>query len=138
MTDWTITKRLEFDAGIDAVWRAITDPAELSLWFGDGADFDPTPGTDGAMVWENHGRYAVRVEESSPPNRLVWSWMHEPNAAFDSAHATRVEWSLSVRPGGGTALELRESGFLTATHYDDNNGGWDEELGELRTLLGAV
>lgn len=135
MTDWTITKHLDFDADIDSVWRAITDPVELSRWFGDRAVFQPIPGTDGAMIWDDHGSFAVRVEEAVPPHRLVWSWTHEPNVDFGDAPATRVEWTLAARPGGGTSLTLTESGFLTAKHHGQNDGGWDEELGELRSFL---
>lgn len=137
MDERTIEKRLELDAGIERVWRAITEPGELSRWFGHRTELEPVPGTDGAMIWEEHGRYAVRVEEVDPPRRFVWSWVHEPGVPFDDAPATRVEWSLSSRDDGGTTLVLRESGFRTDLHHRQNTDGWDEELGELIELLAA-
>ena len=136
MTNWTIEKQLDFTAGIDAVWRAITDPAELSCWFGDSAEFEPVVGAEGALIWKDHGSFALRVEVAEPPNRLVWSWVHEPNVALEAAPTTRVEWTLTALPGGGTRLVLRETGFLAAEHHGQNDGGWDEELGELVELLG--
>ena len=89
------------------------------------------------MIWDEHGSFAVRVDEVDPPKRLVWSWVHEADVSFDDAPATRVEWNLSPRDGGGTTLHLVESGFLTDLHQEQNRGGWEEELAELLELLGG-
>lgn len=132
-----VEKTLEFDASIEQVWRAISEPSELSQWFGDEADFEAVAGAEGAMIWREHGSFALKVEEVEPPTRLVWSWVHEPDVAFSDAPATRVEWQLTDRKDGGTTLFLRETGFLTDLHRGQNDGGWDEELGELIALLAA-
>jgi uncharacterized protein YndB with AHSA1/START domain len=132
-----IEKRLEFDAPVEKVWRAITEPDELAQWFGHRAELDLRPGGAGAMTWEEHGRFAVRVEAVEPPTRLVWSWVHEPDVDFEDAPATRVEWLLTEREGGGTTLRLVETGFRTELHHKQNTGGWDEELAELVTLLAS-
>ncbi len=136
MSERTVEKVLELDVTVENVWSAITDPAELALWFGDEAELDLRPGGDAAMTWEDHGRYAMRVEDVDPPRRLVWSWVHEPGVAFEDAPATRVEWTLTPRDDGGTTLRLRETGFRTDLHHRQNTEGWDEELAELTTLLG--
>lgn len=47
------------------------------------------------MTWENHGRYAMRVEEVDAPCRLVWSRVHEPGVVFEDTPATRVERDLT-------------------------------------------
>lgn len=130
-----IEKTIEFDAPIDRVWSAITDSTELRQWFGHEARFEPVVGFEGAMIWENHGSFALRVEEVEAPNRLVWSWVHEAGVPFSEAPSTRIEWTLSERDGGGTTLYLRESGFRTDEHYGQNVDGWNEELGELVELL---
>lgn len=130
-----VEKTLEFAAPIERVWAAITEEAELSQWFGDEARLPLQPGGDGSMTWSEHGSFALRVEEVSAPHRLVWSWVHEPGAAFDDVPSTRVEWTLSSRGDGGTTLHLRESGFLTDKHHGENTRGWDEELGHLASLL---
>lgn len=135
MSKRVVEKVVEFDAGIERVWTAITDPGELGRWFGDEAEVDLRPGGDATMVWEQHGRYAMRIEEVGPPHRLVWSWVHESGVAFDEAPATRVEWTLSPGSNGGTTLRLRETGFLTDLHRGQNDEGWDAELGELSELL---
>ncbi len=130
-----VEKVVEFDADVGRVWTAITDPSELGRWFGDEAQVDLRRGGDATMIWEQHGRYAMRIEEVDAPRRLVWSWVHEPGVAFDDAPATRVEWTLIPSSSGGTTLHLRETGFLTDLHQGQNDEGWDAELGELSDLL---
>ncbi len=134
-TERVLEKTLELNAPRERVWKAITDPAELAIWFGDEAELDLRPGGDGAMSWEEHGRYAMRVVDVDAPRRLVWNWVHEPGVAFEDAPATRVEWTLESRADGGTTLHLRESGFRTDLHHRQNTQGWDEELAELVALL---
>jgi len=135
MSERTIEKVVEFKAPLAEVWEAISKPEELSKWFGHRTELDLRAGGDGAMIWDNHGRYAVRVEEVDPPRRLVWSWVHEPGVQVDDAPSTRVEWTLTSREDGGTTLHLFESGFLTDLHHGQNTEGWDAELGELVDLL---
>jgi uncharacterized protein YndB with AHSA1/START domain len=117
------------------VWRAISDPGELSRWFGDETVLELRPGAEGAMIWKDHGSFALRVEEVEPPRRLVWSWVHEPGVPFSDAPATKVEWTLVERDDGGTTLHLRESGFRTDLHLRQNTDGWGEELEQLHELL---
>ena len=135
MTERTIEKVLELKASLERVWEAITDAEELAQWFGDEAEMDLRPGGDASMFWNSHGRFAMKVEEVDAPHRLVWSWIHEPNVAFDRAPSTRVEWVLTAREDGGTTLRLRESGFLTDLHHQQNTEGWHEELDELMHLV---
>lgn len=132
-----IEKRMELDAEIDRVWRALTLGDELASWFPDGGAFDLGPAAEGRFVWKNHGRYAVRVEVFEPPHRLAWRWAKDPDVELDAGTNTLVELTLSERPGGGTILELRESGFVTPEHLEGNTGGWRSELGELVEYLAA-
>ena len=132
-----ITKTLEFSADIESVWKAITDQGELEKWFPERAQFDPQPGSLGWFEWEQWGRMPLRVETVEPPHHLAWSWSHNPGLAFDQENSTLVEWTLSEREEGGTLLELRESGFRSEKRYQENQGGWTAELGELADLLGG-
>ena len=133
----TVERTLDLKASPERVWRAITDPAELTRWFGHEAEVDLRPGGDASMYWREHGRFAMRIEVVEAPRRLVWSWVHEPNVDFEDAPATRVEWTLTPREGGGTRLALRETGFRTDLHQQQNHQGWAEELAELEALLAA-
>ena len=132
-----ITRALEFSADIERVWKALTDPREIAKWFSDRAEFDPLPGSFGWLEWDSHGRFPLRVEAVEAPHRISWSWSHNPGHDFDAEQSTLVEWTLSEREGGGTLLELRESGFRTESDYQENQRGWTAELGELVELLGG-
>ncbi len=133
----TIERTLELDASPADVWRALTDPTEVSGWFGDSAQFEPKVGTDGWFGWEKHGRYAMRVEVFDPPTRFAWSWSHEADAPFDGATSTLVEWTVVPRGDGGTTLKLKESGFARDEHRQENSDGWTEELTHLAAYLEA-
>ena len=137
MNERIINQKLELSASREHVWEAITDPDKIAQWFGDEAEIDLGVGGRGVMSWKDHGRYAIRVEEVMPSHRLVWSWVHEPGVAFEEAPSTRVECELTKRDNGGTVLDLRETGFLTDLHYQENIKGWKHELGELEKLISA-
>jgi uncharacterized protein YndB with AHSA1/START domain len=134
----TVEKTLELAASPERVWRAITDPGELSRWFPDRVDGGQLrPGAEGGWFWENHGRYAFRVEVMEPPTRLVWRWARDPNTTLEDGVTTIVEWLLESTPDGGTLLKLCESGFVLEKDRQVNDGGWDAELSELVALLNA-
>ncbi len=133
-----IERTLELDASPDDVWRALTDPTELSGWFGDSAELNLHVGGEGWFGWEAHGKFSVRVEEWDPPKRFAWRWTHQADTPFDQSNSTLVEWTLTPRADGGTTLALRESGFQTDEHRQQNDGGWSEELQHLQDFLSAA
>jgi uncharacterized protein YndB with AHSA1/START domain len=95
-----------YPAAISAVWRALTDPVELSEWLMPndfrpvvGHEFrfvtEPRPGFDGIV------RCEVRVVRHE--RQLAYTWV---GGGID----TVVEWTLAPH-GAGTALTLIHSGF---------------------------
>ena len=130
-----IEKVIRLKAGPERVWKAITDPAELALWFPDRTDLEPEPGATGWFEWTEHGRFAVRVLEIDPPRRLVWTWARDAGASIDETPLTVVEWTLEAQPDGGTTVHLRESGFADPKWREGNDRGWDKELGHLVEYL---
>jgi len=132
-----VEKTLQLSMPPERVWRALTDPAELGRWFPDETELNPGVGNVGWFRWEEHGNYAVRVEEMDPPRWLVWTWARSPGIALEEGARTRVEWRLEPRPDGGTTLHLTESGFADPESREENDAGWDYELGELMDYLGG-
>jgi uncharacterized protein YndB with AHSA1/START domain len=131
-----IEKTVELSHSVNRVWRAISDASELAQWFPNtSATLDLRPGGVGHWVWdidEGHFEAEIHVEVVEPPHRLVWTWGHE---AGNTDPVTRVEWLLSERPGGGTTLLVRETGFLDEKRRSGNVEGWDSETAELVAYL---
>jgi len=131
-----VEKTLQLQADRNRVWKALTDPAELSMWFPDRTDLEPRAGATGWFDWTVHGKYAVRVEE------------------VRSAAATRLDvgQGCGCRRRGGPADDGRvdtrsPAGWrhvrCTCTragsrYRDGNDEGWNKELGELITYLQPV
>jgi uncharacterized protein YndB with AHSA1/START domain len=54
---------------IERVWRAVTEPAELSRWFVSEVPWTPEPGE----VFEAEGETG-RITALEPPRLLAWTW----------------------------------------------------------------
>lgn len=132
----TVTKTLQLDADPERVWAAISDPAQLAMWFPDRVEIAAIePGEKGWFVWNEHGRYAFEVVEVDVGRRLVWRWARDPEQTLEQTPTTLVEWHVRAAAGGGTTLRVHESGFETEHYRAGNDTGWDQELAELQALL---
>jgi uncharacterized protein YndB with AHSA1/START domain len=104
------------DAPIAAVWKAITDPAEMSLWFFEEiADFEPVVGFETEFVVETEGRtfpHLWRVIAVVPEARIAYDWRYGgyPGESI-------VTWELTETPDG-TSLKLTHSGIETFPQND--------------------
>lgn len=132
-----IERILNLEQPVEDVWRALTDPTDLAGWFGDTAELNPEKGGRGWFGWEKHGRFAVEVVEFVPMRKFAWRWAKDADTPLEDTPSTLVEWTLTERAEGGTRLHLRESGFSTDQHREDNRGGWTSELAELEQFLAA-
>ncbi|MDX1395157.1 MAG: SRPBCC domain-containing protein [Gemmatimonadota bacterium] len=131
-----IEKTMELAATPERVWDALTDPAEVAAWFPDRVDgLEPAADGGGWLVWNEHGRYAIRTEAFEPRTRLVWRWARDSETPLGEGPTTTVEWRLEPNGRGGTTLRLREEGFLTDHARRQNVAGWEKELGELVAYL---
>lgn len=130
-----ITRELTIGKSIETVWRALTDPAEMSLWFGSAASFELVEGELGYFEWEDEGRFAVRIELVKEPYHFAWRWMHDQDVRFDEDASTLVEWHLTSVNDGKTKLVLTESGFAELKHRTQNVDGWAQELDDLEQYV---
>ncbi len=131
-----IEKTMQLAATPERVWRAITEADEITAWFPETIQWDQQIGSEGWFGWKNHGRYSVRIERFEPPSFLSWRWARQPDKALADSDTTLVEWTLTARADGGTTLYLKESGFKSEKLRQDNDAGWDAELGEMLEYLG--
>lgn len=96
----------DLDAGIETVWRALSDPDVVARWLSpDALDIEP-----GHMV-DFGGDIRCRVIESEPPRRLSYLW---PLPAGEGAEVvdTVVRFELDALPDGRTHLKLVHDGFV--------------------------
>ena len=129
-----------FDAPVDRVWRAFTDPDELAQWYGpqgvsvdrDTVDVDPRPGGAWALtmvVGDRRMPLSGTVTEVREPHLLVVT-----DAMPDGTLVTMtVELS---EEDGGTRLRLRQGPFPVAG-ADGAEVAWGQALDKLEALLGT-
>ena len=135
-----IDRTIEINAPRERVWRALTNPQELSAWFQVKIEGDIAPEAEVWMTSTHVGyegqRFRVRFREMTPPERFVWEWHPgevDPNLDYSREPRTTVTFTLEPS-ARGTRLSVSETGFdeisLTrrAKVYKDNSQGWPEVL----------
>ena len=132
---YTMELRRRYDAHLDDVWDAITQPERLSRWM------KPVTGDlrlGGAF--ELDGGEHGEVLRCEPPRLLRVSWMFGPEAD-EWPGTSEVEVRLSPGPAGDTEFELIHAAALAepmfATYGPGAGGvGWDLHLLALARFLG--
>jgi uncharacterized protein YndB with AHSA1/START domain len=142
----TIERQMTFSVSQARVWAALTEPAQLTRWFGTRAEFNSlTPGAPIVFGWDDYTTRGVIVEVD-PPRRFAYRWQShaaDPQIPLDELPTTLVTFTLETMPAG-TQLTVIESGFaalpthLQQPEYAENSSGWTAELADLRAYLEAA
>jgi len=123
-----IVKEIEIDAPVEAVWRALSNPVELTRWFPLEASVEPGEGGKITLSWGPEWQASSAIE--------VW----EPNRRLRTAgEPVTVEWTLEAR-GGKTIVKITQSGFSSGADweqefFDSTDYGWRFMLLNLRHYL---
>ena len=131
--DVRVERTVVLDASADEVWRAVTDDAELAVWFGGDVTLEPRPGGRGRFDEPGGATRHARVEEVDEGHRLVWRWWTE------SGEASRVELTVD-EVADGTRLTVVEAPVAVVAGSRIGTAraaAWDRRLLalELRCLL---
>jgi uncharacterized protein YndB with AHSA1/START domain len=131
-----------FDAPREVVWKAWTEPEQLTLWWGprgittplETIEVDLRPGGvfRMTMVLDADGtEYPTEMEfrEVAEPERLVFAW--EAQRGLGAGQVTVTFKDL----GGKTEVTSRYDGFTTDEIAADSEVGWNQQLDRLRELL---
>jgi uncharacterized protein YndB with AHSA1/START domain len=106
---------------IDEVWRALTDPAEMTSWFPTRIEIDEWKvGATLTHHFDEHdiGPLPGRVIEWDPPHRVRFTWAEDT-----------ISFELASDPSGGTLFVLTEE--LSKERAARNAAGWDSCLDRL-------
>ncbi len=140
MTGNEIRKVVEIDASPETVFKALSDPKELTNWFPDAVTFEPRAGgkfkfsfyKDSARACGDRDGNAFnegKILEFVPNKRLVytWKWLDTPDFP-----ETVVTWELEQMGPNKTRLKLTHSGFTgkepSNKGFQDHNEGWSMHL----------
>ncbi|TDD67146.1 SRPBCC family protein [Actinomadura rubrisoli] len=113
----------------ERVWRALTDPAELSAWLAD-ADLEPRAGGKFELRWLNAGDDGERavargtVSAFDPPRLLE----------LDSDIHGRLRWELTPTPEG-TLLVFTSDNRMPPEYLARTLAGWHVHLDYLADAL---
>jgi uncharacterized protein YndB with AHSA1/START domain len=114
--DEPIRREVRIAAAPKDVWDALTDPAELSAWFGADAQIDLRPG--GAVHFTSCDGTERRglVVELDAPRRLVWRWreLRSTGHGLTSSDATVVEFVVEAHGDGARVTVTESPGLLAA------------------------
>jgi uncharacterized protein YndB with AHSA1/START domain len=140
-TEYRIERETVIDAPIDVVWRTITEPDQIRLWFADTVELEVAPGARGYLGFGEQGGPVV-VETVDPPTRFSFRWNHPVGEEPAAGNSLLVEFTL-LREGDHTRLRVVESGLGPLPwpdtdkqrYADEHNGGWGEFLDRLAWLL---
>jgi uncharacterized protein YndB with AHSA1/START domain len=137
----------------ERVWKALTDVAEFSKWFGvetegvfaPGASLQMTCTTEGCGEGGQGVKFQMTIEKMEPPHTFSWRWhpgMPEPGLDYSKEPTTLVVFQLKEVPGG-TELTVVESGFdrlslaRRARVFAENDKGWEIQLASIGRFLDA-
>jgi uncharacterized protein YndB with AHSA1/START domain len=131
-----IRKTIIIDATPEVVFKAITDPKELTHWFPDQAILEPKVGgkmkfsffkTDSQYRQMDYFPEGI-ISEFVPNKKISYTWQ-EPN--IPDFPKTIVTWELEKIDNDKTRLRLLHTGFNPDETARKHNEGWSHFLSEL-------
>jgi uncharacterized protein YndB with AHSA1/START domain len=137
-----IDREIVIEAPVEVVWRAITEPDQVTRWFASRVDLALEPGARGFMEFGDQGG-PVMVEVVDPPTRFSFRWNYPRGEEPVPGNSMLVEFTLTPEGAERTRLRVVESGHeLTAwpeadkqRYADEHRGGWAEFLERLALVV---
>jgi uncharacterized protein YndB with AHSA1/START domain len=146
-----IEKRIELNAPISRVWRALTDYRQFGEWFRVKLDGPFVQGeiSRGHMTYPGyeHVKWEAVIEKIEPEHLFSFTWPHSKSFDpatysddYSKAPRTLVEFRLEPSKKG-TLLTLTESGFdqlpgdFRLEAFRRNDGGWTEQMKNIEAYV---
>ena len=128
-----------FDAPIETVWRAITNPEQMARWYFEMENFKPEAGCEFRFVVQHEGNtydHRCKVTEVLPQKKIAYTWRYHGHEG-DSLVAFEL-----FRDGVRTKLRLTHTGlenFPKTPAFARKNfeRGWTSLIGDsLKEFVG--
>jgi uncharacterized protein YndB with AHSA1/START domain len=145
--DNKIEKKIELNAPIARVWRALTDHREFGEWFRVALEGPFVVGqtTRGHITWPGyeHLVWEAVVQKMEPERLFSFTWHPyavDPAVDYSSEPPTLVEFRLEKTPTG-TLLIVTESGFENvpahrrAEAFRMNDNGWMQQIKNIENYV---
>ncbi len=142
-----IEKRLELNAPVSRVWRALTYYREFGEWFRVKLEGPFVPGqvSRGQITYPGyeHVKWQAVVQKMEPERVFSFTWHPysvEPDTDYSKETPTLVEFTLE-KTERGTLLVLTESGFENVPGdrrleaFRRNDGGWSEQMKNIESYV---
>jgi uncharacterized protein YndB with AHSA1/START domain len=136
-----IKKVVEVDVSPEVVFKAITDPNELTNWFPDHAILEHKVGGKFKFSFYKDSKTSKKkhdmdffpegkVLEFIPNKKVSYTWKHNSVPDFPE---TIVTWELELVGKNKTRVKLTHSGFTgkEGDMYKEHNEGWSYYINEL-------
>ena len=136
-----IVSEISISAPSEAVFQAITDPAQVVRWWGQTGIYRCTEFQSDLRVggkWRSAGAapegrsFEAKGEylQIDPPRLLVHTW----TASWTGELQTVVRWELEATKQG-TLVRIRHAGLAAHPELAQSYSGWPRMLGWLQALL---
>lgn len=129
---------IETSADADTVWRHLTDPDWVVLWF---TEASPV-GAVGSPYRLDFGDGSVvtgTILTIEPPRRLAYSWTWDSSDATEVTEVTAVTWMIEPLDSQRTTVRIVHDGWaeagMDASARDDHATYWAGYLDDLRDVL---
>ena len=145
----SIEKRIELNAPVTRVWRALTDYREFGQWFQVRLEgpFKPGEVSRGQITVPGyeHVKWEVVVKEMRPEELFSFTWHPyavDPAIDYSQEQPTLVEFRLTKAPKG-TLLVITESGFDNIPPHRQiealrmNDSGWASQIENIAQHVAA-
>ena len=139
-----IEREVLIEAPAEVVWRTITEPDQMRLWFADRVDLVIEPGAHGYMRFGDQGGPVV-VQTVEPPHRFSFRWNHSIGEEAGLGNSMLVEFTLVPEGEERTRLRVTESGHELhdwpdqekQRYTDEHREGWGDFMDRLVGVLAA-